>query len=160
MKNLTLFLFIFLCFFIFLSCITQEHYGVCEQSAHQTPALQFEIFLFLVRAACELRSITYKSTSGRATFSPSYTHRSNHAPKLSQTILHIPIQCSSDQGPDCRIHGHLFLVVCKTDSLFPSCHGRSWQNSLGRMWVLSSAFFASTVWGRFGSTESPAVWTS
>ena len=38
---------------------TQKVYGIYEQSAHQTTALLSEILLFLVRAACELRSMSY-----------------------------------------------------------------------------------------------------
>ena len=43
------------------SCINQEVKGVYEQSAYQMTALLSEIFLFLVRAACELRSASYGS---------------------------------------------------------------------------------------------------
>ena len=39
----------------FPSSITQKVYGMYEQSAHQMNTLLSKIFLFLVRAACELR---------------------------------------------------------------------------------------------------------
>ena len=45
----------------FPSCITQKMCNIYKQSAHQTTALLSEIFLFLVRATCELRSASYGS---------------------------------------------------------------------------------------------------
>ena len=50
----------FLSFFLssFPSSITQKLCGVYERSAHQTN-VPSEIFLFFVRAACELRSTSY-----------------------------------------------------------------------------------------------------
>ena len=43
----------------FPSHITQEVYGIYEQSPHQMTAPLSDIFLFLVRAACELRTTSY-----------------------------------------------------------------------------------------------------
>ena len=47
-----------LCFF-FSFCITPKVYGVFERSTHQMTALLSKIFLLLVRATCELRSMSY-----------------------------------------------------------------------------------------------------
>ena len=50
-------------FFLFLSFFSIKHnskaYAVYEQFAHQTNPLLLEIFLFLVRATCELLSMSY-----------------------------------------------------------------------------------------------------
>ena len=50
-------------FFVLLSScsssITQKVYNVHERFTHQMNALLSEIFLFLVRVACELRSLSY-----------------------------------------------------------------------------------------------------
>ena len=46
----------------FPSSITQKVYSVFELSGHQTNALLSEIFIFLVTAACELRSMSYDPT--------------------------------------------------------------------------------------------------
>ena len=58
-----LFLFFFLfclsSFSSFQSSITQKLYGMYGRSTHQTNVLLSAIFLFLVRAACELRPISY-----------------------------------------------------------------------------------------------------
>ena len=43
----------------FLSSVTQKLYSVCKRSTRQTNAVLSEIFLFLVRAACALRSTSY-----------------------------------------------------------------------------------------------------
>ena len=48
-------------FFFLFPCTTQKLYGQYERSAHQTTALVSEIFLFLVRAACKLRLMSYGS---------------------------------------------------------------------------------------------------
>ena len=77
-------------FFFFLSFplhITQKLCGVYKRSAHQTNALLSDIFLFLVRAACELRSASYgsKHTSQSLSDKPfvcTYMHK-------AKTIRHI-----------------------------------------------------------------------
>ena len=51
--------FFFLVLSSFSSSITQKVYGISKRSAHQMNALLSEIFLILVRAACELRSMSY-----------------------------------------------------------------------------------------------------
>ena len=57
------FRFCFSSFFLcsFSSCIIQRRYGIYQQSAHQTTDHLWEIFLFLVRGACELRLASYGS---------------------------------------------------------------------------------------------------
>ena len=68
-----LILFFFLSSSFFLSSlpssITQNVYGVYERSTHQTNALLSEIFLFLVRASCELRSMSYGPNTRHGGFS-------------------------------------------------------------------------------------------
>ena len=58
---LFLYFLLFSSFFLssFPSCITQKVYGTYKRSICQTTALLSEIFLFLVRAACELKSMSY-----------------------------------------------------------------------------------------------------
>ena len=48
-------------FLSFHTCITQKLNIVYEQSANQTTALLSEIFLFMVRAGCELRPASFAS---------------------------------------------------------------------------------------------------
>ena len=78
-KVLILLLFFF--FLSFPSSITQKVYSIHEQSTHQTNALLSEIFLFLVRAACMLRSTSYGPNMRCNCFSVhhfvgNYTHNS------------------------------------------------------------------------------------
>ena len=62
MKSSILFFVFFLSFLLsFCSCIAQKLYSIYKWSACQMIALLSEIFLFLVRAACELRLASYFS---------------------------------------------------------------------------------------------------
>ena len=68
-------------FFFFFSLMhNSKVYSIYVQSGHQTTALLSKIFLFLVRAACELRSASYgpKRTSHRLSCTPfcAYMHNS------------------------------------------------------------------------------------
>ena len=56
-------LILFFCFLLssFCSSLTEKLYSVYERSAHQMIALLSEVILFLARAACKLRSVSYGS---------------------------------------------------------------------------------------------------
>ena len=82
--------FFFLSFFLssFPSRITQKVYSVYERSAHQTNAILSKIFLFLVRAVCELRATSYvpKRTSRWFSYIRHFVHNYTHNTKTKDHI--------------------------------------------------------------------------
>ena len=85
--NFDLFFFLFLSFFL-SSClpspITQKVFSVYERSGHQTTALSSKIFLFLGRAACELRSTSLAPNAHRSGFPILHiVHNYTHNPKTN-----------------------------------------------------------------------------
>ena len=68
----------------FPSHITQKVYGVYKWSAYQTTALLPEIILFFIRAACELRSVSYGYT-GRETVPYCFRTKIHSSYRLSRS---------------------------------------------------------------------------
>ena len=92
----------------FPSCITQELYSIYERSTHQTTVLLLEISLFLVRAACELRSMRYGSKHASRSLScmpfnfvRTYTHNSKTKGRIRTFYL----------TNDCSTIGKIYFLV-------------------------------------------------
>ena len=88
-------------FFFFPSCRTQKVYDVYERSVHQTTALIPESILFLVRATCERRSVSYAPNYTSPTlfsicmhhFVRTYTHNSKTKGRIR--TLYVSNDCST-----------------------------------------------------------------